>query len=402
MPLLPTFETRNIHFRGNTSSNDFNNMNNEIALDLTNIFQQIAENESLAKNILETLLIDNQYLADKAANLETKINHLIAISGTAETASYINFYNKNNISFGENLDGYGVIPEEQRANIQTSYNSITLPLTNQTSKNFLYDFNKEEVFVPEDLKVRVYSNYNGELKIEETDILNAFNQDHTTQWKRKIFYDASSNVNEVSVTVEIELPKSIINNMDVNAIYINPFPDGMLDVENIEYKTSYNTPYQIAQNFTPQINSTKYFLGFSDTPITHLKITLKQREWIDQDGMKMFVIGLQNIGVFYNDYAKEGRFLTKFNLKNIYNTAQDTRIAKITEVLPLPDSISEYLEFKLYAVEEATETLREINFNEIISESYNEEFWIETKIKATPNTATPVLNGLIVKYEKLI
>jgi hypothetical protein len=233
------FQPREEQFNNIISSNNFNEMNSELATDITNLFQNLATNDQKLTDILETLQVNNQQLTNRISFLETQINNLDV------DKEYIDFYRSNMISYAEDID-HPKIPENERAYINSDYNVATLNPVYQDSKSFLYNETEDEIFLPEDLSIDITPETPADDNAEmfENNYKNGFDQDIATQWKRKVIYPSSSNVTNTSAKININLPNSIINNNYVNTIYINPYPDACIDIVSVKYKLENNSDFQ--------------------------------------------------------------------------------------------------------------------------------------------------------------
>jgi hypothetical protein len=384
------FKPRNVKFNNVLDSEDFNKMNKELGTDLTGLFQTFATEDNKLDQIIETLQVNNQQLANRISFLENQINNMDV------DKEYIDFYRSEILSYGEEIDTEP-IEETKRAYINNDYNVATLKPVFQNSKTFLYNKMDDEVFLPEDLRVEVTPKEYTDAVVKENDIKYAFDQDISTQWKRKVVYDINSPISSVNASIEITLPKSIINNMYSNTIFINPYPDSSLDIVSVEY-TKINSEgyfnFQDEDIFRTKENSNNVMLSFEKKPIEKIRINIRQRNAIDIDSSsKMFMMGIQNIAVYNIDYIKESSFYAVLD--------PGTEVKMIKDITPILENTEDpgAVQIDVFAENLETNTLVPINIGTNISTNYNQKFWIKVTINKTDGIATPVLKGMTVDID---
>jgi hypothetical protein len=384
------FKPRNVKFNNVLDSEDFNKMNKELGTDLTGLFQTFATEDNKLDQIIETLQVNNQQLANRISFLENQINNMDV------DKEYIDFYRSEILSYGEEIDTEP-IEETKRAYINNDYNVATLKPVFQNSKTFLYNKMDDEVFLPEDLRVEVTPKEYTDAVVKENDIKYAFDQDISTQWKRKVVYDINSPISSVNASIEITLPKSIINNMYSNTIFINPYPDSSLDIVSVEY-TKINSEgyfnFQDEEIFKTKENSNNVMLSFEKKPIEKIRINIRQRNAIDIDSSsKMFMMGIQNIAVYNIDYIKESSFYAVLD--------PGTEVKMIKDITPILENTEDpgAVQIDVFAENLETNTLVPINIGTNISTNYNQKFWIKVTINKTDGIATPVLKGMTVDID---
>jgi hypothetical protein len=452
--MLPHFEPKEIPFGGSTSSEDFNEMNKEIALEISKIFRELTDNDVTINNVLNTISIENAYLNDRINEIQQQIESLEStigsnsdglmssgqatigssqatigssqatfttfgyedilesIIGSNEVKKLLTFQSDGLISFGEGLIGYEDIDENDRININYNYDAVTLPILKQDSKTFLNNMD-DKVFIPDDLDVMVESPDYPNAEISENNTEYALYQDITTQWIREYKYENPENAPDyVEATMTIDVPNSIMTDMRANTIYINPFPSGSLTIESVEYKSINDGDfkpldkrlkyYDVNSNFRPIHDAKSTLLAFPDKQIKTLRIKFKQSKIIE-DEVK-YVIGAQNISIFYTDYNATGKVLANFNIPQ--TDGSYIEIEQITNVVPIFSNMSQdyanvcnvVKDIRILAEEEETGALREVNQREILPSKYNENFWIEVELEEVAEVSTPVLKSLEVEY----
>ena len=390
----PMFKPRNIKFAGQTNSNDFNNMSKEIALDLFNLYENISKNEEVLDNVIDILQINNQYLTNRITHLENQIKHM------KRGIEYLEFYDSSIISYGDDLP-IEPIPENERAYINYNYNIATLHSIYNDSKTFLTDIHEKEFFVPEDLVVTILETSYPGAEIEEKDPYNAFDQNITTAWKRKVVFPKGVAPDFVRATMDIKLPLSIINNMIVNTIFINPFPDASINIVDILYKPLNGSDYISfidTDFFKPVRNANNIAITFEDIQPSNIRIVFEQDKPIDIDNgdKAMFVLGAQNIAIYNRDYTDISSFYIHF--KPVTSVDQINNIEILVDNTKNENAVS----YTVYGLNKEINSLKEIEIEKPISYNYNNEFWIKVDIHKVEDVTTPIIKGLIIEYDPLI
>ena len=390
----PMFKPRNIKFAGQTNSNDFNNMSKEIALDLFNLYENISKNEEVLDNVIDILQINNQYLTNRITHLENQIKHM------KRGIEYLEFYDSSIISYGDDLP-IEPIPENERAYINYNYNIATLHSIYNDSKTFLTDIHEKEFFVPEDLVVTILETSYPGAEIEEKDPYNAFDQNITTAWKRKVVFPKGVAPDFVRATMDIKLPLSIINNMIVNTIFINPFPDASINIIDILYKPLNGSDYISfidTDFFKPVRNANNIAITFEDIQPSNIRIVFEQDKPIDIDNgdKAMFVLGAQNIAIYNRDYTNISSFYIHF--KPVTSVDQINNIKILVDNTKNENAVS----YTIYGLNKEINSLKEIDLEKPISYNYNNEFWIKVDIHKIEDVTTPIIKGLIIEYDPLI
>lgn len=390
----PMFKPRSIKFAGQTNSNDFNNMSKEIALDLFNLYENISKNEEVLDNVIDILQINNQYLTNRITHLENQIKHM------KRGIEYLEFYDSSIISYGDDLP-IEPIPENERAYINYNYNIATLHSIYNDSKTFLTDIHEKEFFVPEDLVVTILETSYPGAEIEEKDPYNAFDQNITTAWKRKVVFPKGVAPDFVRAIMDIKLPLSIINNMIVNTIFINPFPDASINIVDILYKPLNGSDYISfidTDFFKPVRNANNIAITFEDIQPSNIRIVFEQDKPIDIDNgdKAMFVLGAQNIAIYNRDYTDISSFYIHF--KPVTSVDQINNIEILVDNTKNENAVS----YTVYGLNKEINSLKEIEIEKPISYNYNNEFWIKVDIHKVEDVTTPIIKGLIIDYDPLI
>lgn len=400
--IVANFEPKEVKFGGTAKSGEYNTMNKEISQDMALLFKQLTQNNKKVDDIYDILSIENEYLNQ----VRDEIKEALSILEESNGEIYTNFYQTNKIHFGDKLDGVNEIPTEKRAFIKNDYNTVTLPVVNMISK--IYHSNLDgSIFVPEELNMGAELYYNGNpdntldyVELQEDSLKSAVNTSPRDLYKIAIDKNnlesaEQTDVNSVSLTINVRIPNSINTNTNANYISINPFPSNSLEISSMRYKSKYNGHWIDVNQFQVK-NSENTIISLSDdTEIYEFEVTMTQNNLITHENNEKYVLGLQNIGIYSTDYADSGSFFVK--------VTPQTRPDEIEEVKPILNNISDgetnllddAVETEVYLVNSFTKTLDKYSMGTEVLNNYMKDFYIRVTLNKVGNLSTPVLKGLV-------
>lgn len=183
-----------------------------------------------------------------------------------------------------------------RCRVDTKYGQLMLPYNTVVNRIFSVDTRSGKVVAPNSLTTEVVGTDNDGTVVATGDIRDAFNGKYSDYWIRKVRFPINSDVTEVSAAIEIALPDDY--STDVNMISLDPYPLGNLDLTDIRYTTDGSTPTASdtqPSSFTAENDISFKRWHFTSAAITNCKFWLRQRNWIEEDGWKVFYIGLREV-----------------------------------------------------------------------------------------------------------
>src|SRR5699024_7540851 len=211
---------------------------------------------------------------------------------------------------------------ETRALIDSYYRYATLPHSSQISKTYLLDKNNDSV-LPDTLKVTTTRTNTGGTIIEN-DIMNAFSNDPNLLWRREVIYDSGSAPDSEDVLIEIELPLTIMNDLNLNTISIDPHPEKGIEITSVDVE--YNNTWQRIDGFNQpelgiehlQNHTEKKKWIFAQKPVSKVRIGLKQSQSLRYGTKQIFTLGAQDISIYLNNYQEAEAFvLTSIDMSQI-------------------------------------------------------------------------------------
>jgi hypothetical protein len=326
MDNVPSFRKQEVKFRSTASSEQYNQMQDSALYDILNLFNKANKLESDLLDTKDIVFTENQYMQLKIQSLEAKLATMAQLYKDLTTA-------------GNKLMTLNVYPNQMYINssssvpafVDTACMDVTLPFASKTSKVHVYDDVSDTVFIPDSLVAEnsIITPTKGIIEITENDIMNAFNGNNSSYWRKKVITD--NTVNEVNMQIVIGLPEDIISNREINAVIFSPFPYGSLDLVNIEYKLfgdwtqipsfsehSEGTLESYSDVFgnisykpiIPGVGNIKFC--FNDISASELRITVRQRNYTQENGNRVFYLGAREIEIVNYKYNKDvATFYTK-------------------------------------------------------------------------------------------
>ncbi len=414
---MPTSKGGGARFRGPTSSHEYNQNEDDKYLELIELYKQANEIQIYTKEAHQAVMMENIVLHDYAKMLEDRVANLELKLDSLKGSSFLNgrffktsFVQDMSTRFPRDFQDQQVsIP---RCQVDLQYRFVTTPQIHQIPKTHLTDDHGAHI-VPSELKVKVGRTSN-KGTVSESNILNAFDGDNLTFWRRSVTYDSPVDVPEhgEDVIVEIELPTNMVNNLNINTIALHPHPERGIQIQNIE--AYYNNGWQqikgFQQNEITSIKSSAYSPRrkwyFPSLPVQKIRITLVQKHPVTIEGKTVFTLGAQEIGVYLSMFEPSGGMvLTPFEMDGIYNIESVEHVFSNRNAFSYPKNMDHMLdgnlfEYELY-VEEPDQTLRPLSSSNWTSQT-EKRIWIKTHLYPDPhNGVNPCLHAIRLHYTKV-
>lgn len=410
---MPTSKGGGARFRGPTSSHEYNTNEDDKYLDLVYLYQQSNENEMALKESYQVALAEitslNHYiemLESRLLTLEKQLESMNTINGQFFKTAYV-----------EDMTTHFPHPAQDesittpRCEIDTYYRYATIPLTHQIPKTYMKDKN-QEIIIPNELELKI-GRTNTKGTVTENDIKNAFNGENQSFWRREVVYSYAEAPEEEDVILEISLPLTLVNNLNINTIQIHPHPERGVQIKNVEihYNNAWETIQGFKQNNLTSISSEEYSPRqkwyFPNQPVQKVRVTLVQRNPLDIDGNKVFVLGAQEIGIYLSIFDPSGgMILTPFDMSTtgVYNIESIEHIFLNRNAFSYPENMEHLLENNIFTYEVLIE-----NGNMLVPLGNNwsnqtaKKIWIKTHLYPDPasdNGVNPCLHAIRLHYTK--
>jgi hypothetical protein len=200
-----------------------------------------------------------------------------------------------------------------RVAVDTLLGEATVPINAAEPRFFQMSINTGDVIPIEDLSITVTGTFDAG---DEQGLINhesggtvkagsparAFNGNNISRWIREVSYDLYSDVTEVMCELTVDLPAG--SGGESNVVYIVPAPAGDVDITGVYISPDLGNSFTLVPNFTAVYGSGPKRWIFPVKQVQRLKIRLRQKNWIEEDGKKVFRYGAQEIGLQLLEWDK--------------------------------------------------------------------------------------------------
>jgi hypothetical protein len=301
-------------YRGKTSSRKFNDVFDQLVTDVHALSLEAAGNESRLIELAKILVDENRFLKRRIAQLELvkDAENRVRARNNLRLTHHQSMYEVRNLDFFATAN---LVPL-----LNPTYGLATLPVNaveNKFVRNSVYS---GDVIVPLSLTTTVSSSFANEgtatvsehepdsHKVDPGTPENAFNGVNQSYWVRTVEYPADSDVAEVEVELIVTVPSQ--NNTQSNVLTIHPYPVGGVDITDVSVSADLTSSFtklnhsEVPTLISPTNNAREQYYLFPAQDVDQVKIRLRQRHFIEEDGKKVFRYGLQEVGLMLVDFEK--------------------------------------------------------------------------------------------------
>ena len=312
---------------GRLNSDDINRFVDSTVTDLQNMTNQVNINEVSTENALNTVLREMANLKQRVLQLENSdvYDREIRAAQNLRVRDFKAMADLKNITFlGTN--------DATKPRINTVFGQATLPINAIENKFYTNSIISGSIVpISQTLNIEVSSVIDGvdyeagHVKLTEGNPKNAFNGDNQSYWQRKVEFDLNSDVEEVMVDLVVQVPDQA--NTESNVIYIRPYPVGQVDVVYLGHSANLSGSFTLVSDaIQDNAKDSRYFI--STQSVQRIHIRLRQRNWYEENGRKVFSYGLQELGLQLVEFDKtysasaaladNHTFVTKFSCPEGY------------------------------------------------------------------------------------
>lgn len=304
----PTAVRRPVPYRGALTSADYNDSQEEIIADIINLGNAV---NSLNARLTRSALITN----NESAHLRRQVNALREQQNYNEQTAakfntvvhrFVDLSNTEGITFPNGLD------DSSSAMLAAEFGEVTLPANSIENKFYTTSLSSGKLVSPP-LSIRVTGTFDKGAGEGTTDYEKggkkyegspnyAFNGINDLYWVRKVEFPLDSRVDEVECELTVTVPEGSSSNS--NLIELIPYPNGALDVMEIATASDLGNNFIRIPGFDPTDNLVARRYHFPSTVVDQVRIRLRQRNWVEENGKKVFYYGLQELGLKLVDYDK--------------------------------------------------------------------------------------------------
>ncbi len=298
-----------IPYRGFIESETVDSFIESVVSDLVSHSSALNGHASAIRQAFHTLQLENMEAKAKVAAIEKQLemDRRVRARRGERMGKWYDFHDAAGVSWLEDA------PASRRAAISTQYGQITVPLNAVESRTYALRLLSGGVVTPSTVKVTtsgVFDKLEGDGSvdyeysgtIEETDPRNAVNGNNDQYWRRRIIFDLDSDVSEVETEITVQIPDSA--NLYANVVYAHPFPVGGVDVTGVWTSPDLTDSFTAISGFTEVRGARKRRWFIPQQKIAKLKVRLRQRNWFEENGKKVFELGLQELGVQLVEWDK--------------------------------------------------------------------------------------------------
>jgi|TARA_R110000824_G_scaffold4046_1_gene19268 hypothetical protein len=130
----------------------------------------------------------------------------------------------------------------------------------------------------------------------------AFNGNNQRYWRRRVEFPLDSRVDQVEVELTVDVPSGASS--EANLLEIFPFPNGSVDLISVSTAGDLANSFTTLPGFSSKENATYSRWHFPVQKVERVKVWLRQRNWVEENGKKVFYYGMQELGLKLVDYDK--------------------------------------------------------------------------------------------------
>jgi hypothetical protein len=321
--VLPQSQRYPARYRGPLISSKYNDFQEGVIEDISNLAMAV---NSLSSEISKSMLVlanESSYLRRQVRALRGQQDYSEKVAASSETLAfrYIDVGDTRGITFLNDLD------DTRSSMLSADYGEVTLPPNAIENKFYVTSLVNGVIVTPPDLIVSVKGTFD---KIDGKGLINyekggrviagdptmAFNGNNQTFWIRKVEFPIDSRVDQVECELTVTVPESV--STDSNTIEIMPFPNGTVDITELATASDLGDNFIRVPKFEPIDNSTASRYHFATKTVDQIKIRLRQRNWVEENGKKVFYYGLQELGLKFIDYDKNFILNNTFGANNSF------------------------------------------------------------------------------------
>lgn len=304
-----TTERLRIPRAGHLNSADMNHFIDAVIQDLANLAIQANSTETTQKQDLSLVLREMADMKQRIDQLE-RLKDFDELRRAWENLRILTL--KSMGDFTDITFPSGSSPS-LHPNINTVFGQATIPINTIQSKFYNNSIISGSIVpVSQSLSIDVTSVFDdgsgssdheaGYLALAEGEPKRAFNGDNQDYWIRRLEFDLDSDVSEVEVQLTVTIPDQ--SNTEANIIYLKPYPIGETDITALLISPDASEPTINVSGFSAVDNAKNKRYIFQPQVVSRLRIRLRQRNWFEENGRKVFEYGLQELGVQLAEFDK--------------------------------------------------------------------------------------------------
>lgn len=419
MPESPYTQYRNYQFNGPNDSSDYNAMVEENYKDLVVLYNWLNQINETYGSTFRNTVYDMVGIKRKMDDLQSRIEALESDS----VSGFISFNgaNKTTIDTARFNDTDYQVVEVDRLSDSREYPGLFLPPSG-TSSAFQSGIvlTGDNVFVPDSVEVNVVGQTGtadtvGSV-IETTQPELSFGRRRGINWERNVIVGSPDSDGAV-LTLYVSVPPDVSPNAKANYVWFDPYPLFSVDILEVAVSTKPGPVLAESDNYVPlndaplnagdegsigfvapggwngdaDLLASKRLWFFDPREVTALKIKIRQRNYIVENGNYVYTYGANFLDLGYAKVLDTGKAIIR------YSAPEGQTFDSIDNVIPqiynvpaayLPDVFSYRV---IYETAEDSNTYTEDNVE------LSKKAWIEITLNRAEDGTIPVLSGVDVE-----
>ena len=411
-------ERKTSQYNGPVNSSDFNLKIEQNYQDLVQLYNRSGIIDQKLNEAFERVLKDHLFLSQAVSDMEDRIS---AIENSSLSQKQLSIYNYSQLDPVSLLNTSYAVSSAEMLSFDYINNILTLPKIDGSSHSKLKFFNNfTGQIVPDFFESKIENSFvsvdtPGAL-VDTTPIYHAVLDNSEKFWKRNVITESASGLN-AQTYVYIKIPTAYGGSDKSNFVSMTPYPIFGVDILSIEYTSNPNPTLTQTDGWTP-LNFNKYYDGVAEavgkvppggwsvagtdvilnsgpigfymppTTVTAIRINMRQRNYIKENGKYVYTYGLSDLDIRADKFMPNGRTIVRFN------APQDTLIYEVTDVIPKIYNVPPELMATAFSYRVLYKDSGVYSEDPIASSTV----WVEVTLNQLGDGTSPVLSDLIIKY----
>jgi len=405
-------------YHGPISSTEFNERIEDNYADLLYLYNKYGVLDRKVAETVERIIKENLFLSAAINDLEDRIRAM-----ESRNTNQMSLYSKSQID-NTPFIGTEYSPEPiEVLSFDEYYNQLTLPRVEYASHSKIKFINSTEgQVIPDFLETRIDASLAGGdgtgAIIDTTPVQYAFLDQPDKVWKRNVILNEPDPLG-VSLYLYIKIPLGTSGSSIVNCIDLLPYPANGVDVVRVEYSTKkdpsltdsdiyyacnpsyYDLQYDAVGKVAPGgwsivgsdtiTNSGPLRFLFAERPITAVRVLLRQKNYVVENGKYVYTYGLTNMDVKYESFITGGKTFIKFTAPTgkTINSIENV----VFKIYNIPQSsVPNICSYRVFYKNGST-YLPDIN------PGVSDHVFIEANLVMPDNRIPPVISDIIVQAD---
>lgn len=413
-------ENKTNQYNGPVNSSDFNIQIEQNYQDLVNLYNRSGVLDQKLSEAFERVLKDHLFISKTIADLEDRVK---AIEYSTDNAvKKMSIYSYSQLDVASFIGTDYALSSSEALSFDHTFNIITLPKVDGSSYSKLkfFDTSSGQV-IPDFTETKIDNGFvsidgPGAI-VDTTPVYHAILDRSDRFWKRNVIVESASAAG-AQMYVYFKIPSAYSGSDTCNYFSLVPYPLFGVDIMSIEYTTKSNPNLIQGDGWTP-LNFNRLYnnqseavgkvppgawstvgtdailnagpIGFYFPPvkITAIRINMRQRNYIQENGKYVYTYGLSDIDVRSQRFLDTGKTIVKFTAPD------DVLIYTVDEVIPKIYNVPEELISTAFSYRVI---YRDSGVYTLDNPGSSSSVWIEVTLNQLGDGTAPVLSDLIVNY----